>query len=142
MRASGWNRLPLIRMTNVSIQPGNGTLDELISEVSDGVLLSTNKSWSIDDLRLNFQFSTEIGWEIKNGRLGRMLRDCAYTGTTPSFWRSCDAVCGPQEWRLFGVVNCGKGEPGQVAHVGHGAAPARFHKVRVGVPRQESPGGA
>lgn len=142
MRASSWNRLPLIRMTNISIQPGQGSLGQLISDVKEGVLLSTNKSWSIDDLRLDFQFATEIGWEIKNGRLGRMLRDCTYTGTTPAFWRSCDAVCGPKEWRLFGVANCGKGEPGQVAHIGHGAAPARFREVRVGIPGRSIAGRA
>jgi len=135
MRASGANRIPLIRMTNINLEPGTGSLEELIAGVAEGVFMSTNKSWSIDDRRLNFQFGTEIGWEIKDGRLGRMLRDCSYTGTTPHFWGSCDAVAGPEAWRLFGVTNCGKGEPGQEAHVGHGVSPARFREVSVAAAR-------
>jgi TldD protein len=135
MRASAANRVPLIRMTNINLEPGGHTLDQLIGEVDDGVLLSTNRSWSIDDRRLNFHFATEAGWEIKDGQLGRLLRDCSYTGRTPEFWGSCDAVAERAEWRLFGVTNCGKGEPGQDSHVGHGVSPARFRGVRVGPAR-------
>ncbi len=133
MRASGWNRLPLIRMTNVSIEPGAWRLADLIADTDDGIFMETNRSWSIDDRRYNFQFGTEIGYEIKNGKLGRMLRNCTYTGITPEFWRSCDAVCGEDDWQMWGTPNCGKGQPMQVAHTGHGAAPARFRDVRVGI---------
>jgi len=133
MRADGWNRIPLIRMTNVNLEPGQGTLEELIADTEEGIYMETNKSWSIDDKRLNFQFGTEIAWEIKNGRLGAMIKNATYTGITPEFWRSCDAVCGPEEWVLWGTPNCGKGQPMQIAHTGHGAAPARFRNVRVGV---------
>jgi len=132
MRAEGWNRTPLIRMVNVSLEPRAGTLDALIADTSDGVLLETDKSWSIDDLRLNFQFTCELAWEIKHGKRTRILRDPLYTGLTPQFWRSCDAVCGPEEWRLWGVTTCGKGDPMQAMQVGHGAAPARFRGVTVG----------
>lgn len=135
MRASSWNRIPLIRMTNVSLQPGDWTLDNLIADTDDGIYLETNRSWSIDDRRYNFQFGTEVGREIRNGRLGRLLRNCTYTGITPQFWQSCDAVCGPQEWRLWGTPRCGKGQPGQIAHTSHGASPARFRQVRVGIMR-------
>ena len=135
MRASSWNRIPLIRMTNVSLQPGAWTLDGLIADTDDGIYLETNRSWSIDDRRYNFQFGTEIGREIKNGKLGRLLRNCTYTGITPEFWRSCDAVCGPQYWQLWGTPRCGKGQPGQIAHTSHGASPTRFRNVRVGVMR-------
>ena len=134
MRADGWARLPLIRMTNVSLMPGDaGTLDDLIADTDDGIYMETNRSWSIDDRRLNFQFGTQIGWEIKGGKLGAMLRNPTYTGMTPEFWGSCDAVCSPSEWKMWGTPNCGKGQPGQVGHTGHGAAPARFRNVRVGV---------
>lgn len=134
MRADGWSRVPIIRMTNVSVMPGNaGTLDELIAGTDDGILMDTNRSWSIDDRRLNFQFGTEVGWEITNGRRGDMIRNPTYTGVTPEFWGSCDAVCSESEWVMWGTPNCGKGQPGQVAHTGHGAAPARFRNVRVGV---------
>jgi TldD protein len=133
MRAEGWNRMPLVRMTNLHLEPGEGTLEDLLGDVSDGLYLETNKSWSIDDKRLNFQFGTQVAWEIKNGRVGRMLRDATYTGITPQFWGKLDAVGGRESWRLYGLTNCGKGQPGQSAHVSHGAAPARFRDVQVGV---------
>jgi TldD protein len=133
MRADGWARMPLVRMTNLHLEPGSGSLEELISEVDEGLYLETNRSWSIDDKRLNFQFGTQIAWEIRRGRLGRMLRDATYTGVTPVFWGSLDRVAGPEEWVMNGLTNCGKGQPGQHAHVSHGAAPARFRNVQVGV---------
>jgi TldD protein len=133
MRASGWNRIPLIRMTNVNLEPGAGTLADLIADTEDGLFLHTNKSWSIDDKRLNFQFGTEVGWKIKNGRLTDMVKNPTYTGMTPEFWAGCDRVCGREEWAIWGTPNCGKGQPSQIAHTGHGAAPARFRNVRVGV---------
>jgi TldD protein len=132
MRADGWNRTPIIRMTNVSLEAKKGSLEDLIADTKDGVYFATDKSWSIDDLRLNFQFSCEIAWEIKNGKRTRILSDPFYTGITPEFWRSCDAVCGPEEWKLWGIQNCGKGDPMQIMQVGHGAAPARFKAVSSG----------
>ena len=133
MRASGWNRIPLIRMTNVNLDPGGWTLDDLIADTDDGIYMETNRSWSIDDRRLNFQFGTEIGREIKNGKLGALLKNATYTGITPQFWGSCDAVCNRDHWVVWGTPNCGKGQPEQVAHTGHGAAPARFRNVQVGI---------
>jgi TldD protein len=133
-RADGFARQPIVRMTNVSIEPGEaGSLEDLIADTDEGVLLETNRSWSIDDRRLQFQFATEVGREIRGGRLGRLLRNPSYAGITPQFWGSLDAVCGPEEWRMWGLTNCGKGEPGQVMSVSHGAAPARFRGVQVGV---------
>jgi TldD protein len=135
MRAEGWNRIPLVRMTNISIRPGEKplTFDQLIADTDDGIYMDTNRSWSIDDRRLNFQFGTQVGWEIKHGKRGAMLRNPTYTGITPEFWGSCDAVCSESEWVMWGTPNCGKGQPGQIGHTGHGAAPARFTNVRVGV---------
>jgi TldD protein len=133
MRADGWARMPLVRMTNLHLEPGEGSFEDLLAGVDDGLYLETNKSWSIDDKRLNFQFGTQIAWEIKKGKLVRMLRDATYTGVTPVFWGKLDAVAGPEEWKLFGLTNCGKGQPGQEAHVSHGAAQARFRDVEVGV---------
>jgi TldD protein len=135
-RADGFARQPIVRMTNVSIEPGDaGTLEELVADVDDGVYLETNRSWSIDDRRLHFQFGTEIAREIRAGTLGRLLRNPTYAGVTPQFWSSLEAVASAPAWRLWGLQNCGKGEPGQVAHVSHGAAPARFADVEVGVLR-------
>ena len=133
MRADGWNRIPLIRMTNINLEPGEWTLEQMIADTEEGLFLTTNRSWSIDDKRINFQFGTEIGWEIKNGKLGEMIKNPTYTGITPKFWNSCDAIANQDHWKMWGTPNCGKGEPGQVAHVGHGAAPARFRNVQVGV---------
>jgi TldD protein len=133
MRAEGWSRMPLVRMTNLHLEPGSGTLEELIGGVERGLYLETNKSWSIDDKRLNFQFGTQAAWEIVDGALGRLYRDATYTGITPVFWGSMDAVGGPEEWKVQGLTNCGKGQPGQAAHVSHGTAPARFRGVQVGV---------
>ena len=133
MRADGWQNLPLIRMTNISLEPGEGTLPELIGDTKDGLFMSTNTSWSIDDKRVNFQFGCEVAWRVRNGKLAEMYRNPNYTGITTEFWGSCDAVCGREEWTVWGTPNCGKGQPGQVARVGHGTAPARFRDVRVGV---------
>jgi TldD protein len=131
MRADGWGRLPLIRMTNISLEPGPWELEELLADTEDGLFMDTPKSWSLDDKRLNFHFGTEVAYEIKNGKLGRLLRDASYTDMTPRFWNSCDAVCNADTWRLWGLPSCAKGEPMQIAHVAHGAAPARFRGVQV-----------
>ncbi len=133
VRGDGFNRLPMVRMTNVGLLPGASSLDEIIADTDDGVYMATNRSWSIDDKRLNFQFGTEIAWEIKDGKLGRMLKNPTYTGITPQFWGSLDRLAGGDEWIHWGTPNCGKGQPMQVAHTGHSAAPGRFANVRVGV---------
>jgi TldD protein len=131
MRADGWGHLPLIRMTNISLEPGDWTWEALLADTEGGLFLDTPKSWSLDDKRLNFHFGTEVAYEIQGGRLGRLLRDASYTDRTPRFWNSCDAVGDEHGWRLWGLPSCAKGEPMQVAHVAHGAAPARFRGVQV-----------
>ncbi len=140
LRAESWNRLPMIRMTNISILPGESplTLDQLIADTDDGIYMETNKSWSIDDKRYNFQFGCEIGWEIKKGKRGRMLKNPSYSGITTDFWNSMDAICSRGEWTLWGTPNCGKGQPQQVMGTGHGASPARFRKIKVGSAYQGS----
>jgi TldD protein len=134
LRAESWNRLPMIRMTNISILPGETplTLQQLIGDTDDGIYMETNKSWSIDDKRYNFQFGCEIGWEIKKGKRGRMLKNPSYSGITTEFWNSMDAICSRDEWTLWGTPNCGKGQPQQVMGTGHGASPARFRGIKVG----------
>jgi len=134
MRAEGWNRLPMIRMTNISILPGEKplTLEQLIASTDHGILMQTNRSWSIDDKRYNFQFGCEIGWEIKGGKRVRMLKNPSYSGITTEFWNSLDAICSRDEWTLWGTPNCGKGQPQQVMGTGHGAAPSRFRGAKVG----------
>ena len=131
MRASGFDRMPLVRMTNVNLEPGEWKFEDLISDTEEGIYLANTRSWSIDDRRLNFHFEVEIAWEIKGGKLGRILKNAAYTGVTPEFWSRCDAVCSREHWRMWGVLDCAKGEPVQLVGVGHGTAPARFREVRV-----------
>jgi TldD protein len=133
MRTESWNRLPIIRMTNISLLPGSWQSDDLIADTDDGILMETNRSWSIDDRRYQFQFSTEIGWEIKGGKKARMLKNPSYSGITTEFWNSCDAICGADEWVLWGTPNCGKGQPMQTMGTGHGASPSRFRNINIGV---------
>ena len=123
--------------TNISLKPGKaGSLDDLIKSTDHGILFETNRSWSIDQMRYNFQFSTEIGWEIENGQKVRMVKNPSYSGITPEFWGSCDAICGESDWVSWGEPNCGKGQPMQVMWTGHGASPARFRNVQVGIANQ------
>lgn len=131
VRSDGWARLPMVRMTNVGLEPGPHSFDEIVAATDDGIYMETNRSWSIDDRRLNFQFGTEVGYEVKGGQLGRLLRNPTYTGIGPRFWQSMDMLS--SEIEAWGTPNCGKGQPGQVGHTGHPAAPARFRNVRVGV---------
>ncbi|MBC7475821.1 MAG: TldD/PmbA family protein [Candidatus Sericytochromatia bacterium] len=132
-RAENWNFLPIIRMTNINLEPGSWELDDLIADTEDGIYMKTNKSWSIDDKRWNFQFATEIAWEIKNGKLGKIYKNPTYTDNTVHFWNSCDAICNEKSWHIWGVPNCGKGQPMQTGHVGHGSSPARFRNIRTGI---------
>ncbi|QDV07430.1 protease TldD [Planctomycetes bacterium Poly30] len=131
-RAEGWYSPPIDRITNLSLVPGSGSLEDLIASSEDGTIFAdTVKTWSIDQERRNFQFTCEVAWEIRGGRRSRLLRLPTYQGNSVAFWNSCDAVAGPQEWRLYGVVNCGKGNPMQIAEMSHGAAPARFRGVQM-----------
>ncbi len=132
-RADGFSRIPMTRNNNISLMPGAWELDDLIRDTKDGIYMDFNKSWSIDQMRLNFQFGCEIGWEIKNGKKTRMVKHPNYQGITPEFWNSCDAICNDKHWVLWGVPNCGKGEPMQTAEMSHGCAPTRFRNVNVGV---------
>ncbi|HXJ88818.1 MAG TPA: TldD/PmbA family protein [Candidatus Binatia bacterium] len=134
VRAESWNRLPMIRMTNISVLPGERplSLEQLIASTDHGILMQTNRSWSIDDKRYNFQFGCEIGWEIKGGKRVRMVKNPSYSGITTEFWNALDAICSRDEWTLWGTPNCGKGQPQQVMGTGHGAAPARFRGIKVG----------
>jgi TldD protein len=134
-RADGWNRIPLVRMTNVSLAAGDRSLEGILADVDHGIFVDVNKSWSIDDRRLNFQFATEFAREIRNGKLGKWLKNPVYMGITPDFWGKMDAVGDESTWRLWGVPNCGKGQPMQTMGVGHGAPVARFRQIKVGTSR-------
>jgi TldD protein len=132
-RAEGYSNIPITRICNLSLMPGSTPLDRLVGEVRDGIVMENNISWSIDQKRLNFQFGCEIGWLIKNGKKTKMVKNPTYQGITPEFWNSCDAVADHSNWQLWGVANCGKGQPGQTAMMTHASSPARFRKVKIGM---------
>jgi TldD protein len=133
VRAQSWMHVPMIRMCNLNLLPGTAPFEELFTDIAEGVYMEANRSWSIDDRRLNFQFGCQIGWEIRNGKRGRMLKNPTYAGVTPQFWNSCDAIGNAAAWCAWGTPNCGKGEPIQSGRTTQAAAPARFRKVAVGV---------
>jgi TldD protein len=131
-RSDGWGYMPVCFATHVFLQPGSGSLDELLQRMGDGYFIDDNRSWSIDNQRLNFQFGTEVAYEVKAGRRGRLLKNFSYGGITPQFWGSVEAVAGPSEFRAFGYP-CGKGEPKQWGFLSHGAAPMLVRDLRIGV---------
>jgi len=131
--ADSWSAFPIQRMPNVSLQPNpqKCSLEDLFTDVKRGIYIVGNGSWSIDQQRHNFQFGGQLFYEIKNGKLGGMLRDVAYQGSTTEFWNSMDGIGDKSTYFLGGAPNCGKGQPEQTAPVSHGAVPARFRQVAV-----------
>jgi TldD protein len=133
MKGSYADDFPLVRMTNLCIAPGKGSLDDLIKATENGYFLDFTKTWSIDDNRNNFQFTTEIGYKIKDGVIVGIVKEPTYFGITKDFWNACDAICGEEEWGYYSTFHCGKGEPGQIMQLSHGVAPARFKNINVSV---------
>jgi TldD protein len=123
-RAEGWQHFPIVRMVNVSLEPGDDSYAALLAGVEDGLLLQSPASYSLDDKRQNFHFSTQVARVIRNGEVGEYVRGVAFQSLTPDFWGSCDGVA--DDWELHGFISCAKGEPLQLMRVGHGAAHARF----------------
>jgi predicted Zn-dependent protease len=130
-RACDWDRPPIDRMANLNIEPGRGSLAALIAGIERGVLMDTNRSWSIDDSRNKFQFGCELGRLIEDGELRGVVRNPNYRGISATFWHSLSAVGGPASFEVHGVTNCGKGEPNQMIHVGHASPPCVFRAVEV-----------
>ncbi len=133
MRADGYNRIPIIRMTNIIMAPGDWSFADLIRDTKSGLLVGVNQSWTIDDRRENFDYTAQYGYEIKNGKLGNMVKTPAFRGNTLNFWKSCDAVCNQEFFKLYGLPICGKGEPWQGGPISHGCSPARFKDIQVGI---------
>lgn len=132
MVAEGWGNIPIIRMTNTNLLPGNNSLNDLISGIDDGIYMETSSSWSIDDMRQNFQFGCQLGRLIEGGKLTTLVKNPTYSSNTIEFWNSCDGLGDKSLWRIWGTPNCGKGQPGQNARTGQGAPPARFRRIKVG----------
>lgn len=132
MRANSWSNIPIVRITNINLVPGDKSFDRLLSEIDDGIYMDTVKSWSIDDERRYFQFGCEIGWVIKSGKLTTPIKNPTYSGCTTDFWNKCTGIADRDSYRIWGTPNCGKGQPGQNARTGQGASPARFENVQIG----------
>jgi len=130
-RADSYRSIPIIRITNLSLMPGEWEYEDIIRSTKKGIIMENNKSWSIDQKRLNFQFGCEIGWLIENGKITKMVKNPVYQGITYEFWRNCDAIANEKYWKLYGVSNCGKGQPTQIFKMSHASSPARFKKVKV-----------
>jgi predicted Zn-dependent protease len=130
-KAQSWNRAPIDRMANINLEAGSSTFDEMISSVEKGVYMMTNTSWSIDDSRNKFQFGCEWGRMIENGKLTKLVRNPNYRGISRNFWRNLKMVGDESTFRVLGTPNCGKGEPNQVALVGHATPTCLFSFVDV-----------
>jgi len=132
-RATSFYRVPIERMTNINIDPGDdGTLDDIVSNTQKGVILDGDKSWSIGSNREQFHFATDIGWEVEDGQVKGMLRNTTYKGSTVEFYNSLSAVGDKRTWEVKYVNNCGKGAPNQIMQLGHGVPICRFDNVTVG----------
>lgn len=132
-RASGYNRTPIERMTNINIDPGtDGAVDDLIRSCQNGLMVETPRSWSIGSNRENFHFACEIGWKITDGKISHVVRNPQYRGNTLAFWNSLARVGDARTWRMEVVYNCGKGQPNQIMHLGHGIPVCLFNNVQVG----------
>jgi TldD protein len=130
-RAEGWQHFPIVRMVNVSLDPGTTPYPDLLRGVESGLLMEAPASYSLDDKRQNFHFSTQSARVIRNGQLEGYVRGVAFQSLTPDFWGRCDLVA--DDWELHGFLSCAKGEPLQLMRVGHGAAHARFRDVPIEV---------
>ena len=131
MRASSWNRAPIDRMANINLEPGTSSLDAMISSVEKGVLLESNRSWSIDDFRNKFQFGCEYGKLIEAGKITKTIRNPNYRGITVPFWNQLKQVGDASTFKTYGTPYCGKGEPNQVIRVGHASPVCLFGAVEV-----------
>lgn len=133
-RSTHWYDAPIVRIPNLFLEPGANPLsfDALVSDTKDGILMLGRDSFSIDQMRYNFQFGADMCYRIKNGKIAEPLKDVIYQSISPEFWNSCDAICDATEWQMHGVFNCGKGQPVQTAKMMHGAAPSRFRNIKVG----------
>jgi len=130
-RATSWNRAPIDRMANLNLEPGDSTFDELVASVERGVLMETNRSWSIDDSRNKFQFGCELGRYIEDGEIRHVVKNPNYRGVSATFWRSLAGVGDEASFSVLGTPTCGKGEPNQVIAVGHAAPHCLFRGVDV-----------
>ncbi|MEO1055884.1 MAG: TldD/PmbA family protein [Actinomycetota bacterium] len=130
-RAAGWNRPPIDRMSNLNVEPGNSTVDELIASIERGVYLHTNNSWSIDDSRNKFQFSCEYGQLVENGEVVGTVRNPSYRGISSTFWRNLRGVADGDSFTVMGTPNCGKGELNQMIGTGHASPACLFADVEV-----------
>ncbi len=132
-RATAFYRVPIERMTNINVDPGqDGTLDDIVSNTERGIILDGDRSWSIGSNREQFHFATEIGWLVEDGQVTEVVKNSTYQGETIPFYHALSAVGDSSTWEVLYVPNCGKGQPNQVMQLGHGIPVCRFDHVRIG----------
>jgi TldD protein len=132
-RATSFYRVPIERMTNINIDPGqDGSLEDIVQNTERGIILDGDRSWSIGSNREQFHFGTEIGWMVEDGQVTRVVKNSTYKGDTLKFWNSLSAVGDKSTWKVKFVDNCGKGQPNQIMQLGHGVPVCRFDHVRIG----------
>jgi len=133
-RADAWSSIPIVRIPNLSLMPGRDacTVEDLIADTDDGILIEGMGSFSIDQMRCNFQFGGDAFWEVKRGKIVGMLKNVTYQSITTDFWNRCVGLGDQRTWVPNGVLNCGKGDPMQVSQMTHGAPAAKFHGIQVG----------
>jgi TldD protein len=132
-RATSFYRVPIERMTNINIDPGDdGTLDDIVKNTERGIILDGDKSWSIGSNREQFHFATEIGWLVDDGKITKVVKNSTYKGDTLKFYNSLSAVGDKSTWVVHYVDNCGKGQPNQIMQLGHGIPVCKFDNVRIG----------
>jgi predicted Zn-dependent protease len=130
-RSCDWNRPAIDRMANLNLEPGDASLGDMIASIERGVLMDTNRSWSIDDHRNKFQFGCEYGRLIVDGELTRLVKNSSYRGVSATFWRNLAMTGNADTFKVLAVANCGKGEPNQAIQVGHASPACVFKHVEV-----------
>jgi TldD protein len=114
---------PLVRMRNTAILPGRDTLAEMIAGVDAGYLLLKTSNGQADSTT-EFMFGISLAYEIREGRLGRAIRDTTLSGSAIKVLQSVDAVSDDMHWTCSGY--CGKKQP-MVVSMGGPALRARAH---------------
>ena len=122
-------------MPNVRLEAGpkgSPTTQQMIADTKDGVLIDGRGSYSIDQHRYNGQFGGNCLWEIKHGKITRMVTDVTYNAITTDYWANLDLIGSAETWKMFGTGGDAKGQPTQTNSISHGSPYIRIKKILVG----------
>lgn len=124
-RAYAFSDEPLVRMRNTAIHPGSSRLEDMIASVEKGYYLTKTQNGQADTTG-EFMFGITMGYEIKNGKLGRALRDTTISGVAFDMLKTVDMLSDTVHWDFAGY--CGKKQPMPVSMGG----PALRCRVNIG----------